>query len=129
MQDEKYCWFLLKDAPAHKKEEKRALPKTALSSLAQYYLSCIGQDDEGGVSAFAESKYGGLDYAELPNLPLSASDSLFESSDAQRLLGKMRKDRSRFGDVSRLPLITQGNKIKEKQLERIYPRANPFVSC
>ncbi|MDP8265677.1 MAG: AAA domain-containing protein, partial [Candidatus Aceula meridiana] len=96
VQDEKYCWFLLKDAPAHKKEEKKALPKTALSSLAQYYLSCIGQDDEGGVSAFAESKYGGLDYAELPNLPLSASDSLFESSDAQRLLGKMRKDRSRL---------------------------------
>lgn len=96
VQDERYCWYLNKDAPVSVKEEKKAISKTALSSLAHYYLSCIGQDDEGGVSVFADSKHGDFDYIELKSLPLKTGDSLIESQDAQKLLGKIRKDRSRL---------------------------------
>jgi hypothetical protein len=40
-----------------------------IGKLCRYYLECIGQDMDEGASAFASSKYGEPDYAELPRLP------------------------------------------------------------
>ncbi len=60
-QDEKYYWYLNKDAPTSDKNKKVSISQTALSNLSRYYLACLGQDDEGGISVFADSKYG-LDY-------------------------------------------------------------------
>lgn len=95
IQDEQYRWYLKENAPSYKKTERKTLPQTALARLSRYYLSCLGQNDEGGISVFADSKFG-LDYVELDKMPLSDDSSLFESEEAQKLLGKMRKDRSRL---------------------------------
>lgn len=96
VQDEKYCWYLNEDAPNKRKDSEKAVSPTALTNLAHYYLSCLGRDDEGGLSVFADNKYGDLDYAELKNLPLNEDDSLFESDTVQKLLGKIRRDRGRL---------------------------------
>lgn len=95
IQNEKYCWYSSKNAPTENNDKKTAIPKTALSNLSRYYLACLGQDDEGGVSVFADSKYG-LDYVELDALPNSSNEHLFESAGAQNLFSKIRKDRGRL---------------------------------
>jgi hypothetical protein len=94
-QAENYGWYLSKKAPLSQKIDKQTLPKTALSNLSSYYLSCLSHDDQGGFSVFAESKFE-LDYVELKELPLEQTDDVFNSSEAQKLFGKMRKDRSRL---------------------------------
>ena len=104
VQDEKYCWYSIKNAPTESNDKKTVIPKTALSNLSRYYLACLGQDDEGGVSVFADSKYD-LDYVELGSLPNSNSEQLFESTEAQKLFGKIRKDRGRLEMYFALSLI------------------------
>ena len=64
IQDDKYCWYLNNDAPNPNKNKKTVVSKTALSNISRYYLACLGQDDEGGISVFADSRYD-LDYIEL----------------------------------------------------------------
>lgn len=50
IQDKKYYWYLNKDMPTSDKSKKVPISKTALSNLCHYYLACLGQDDEGGIS-------------------------------------------------------------------------------
>lgn len=95
VQDERYSWYLSKNAPTRNENNKVAISKTALSNLSRYYLACLGQDDEGGVSVFADSKYG-LDYVELGSLPNANNEHLFETGGAQNLFGKIRRDRGRL---------------------------------
>lgn len=111
IQNEKYCWYLKKNSPKKSKEKEKIIPKTALANLANYYLDCIGYDDDKGVSTFAESKYG-LDYTELELLPLNGNNILFESDGAQKLFGKMRKDRGRLEMYFGYP--TTLRKVKSK---------------
>lgn len=68
---------------------------TPLAKLARYYLSCIDQNGNG-ISVPATSRDENLDYAELAELPSIGNESLFDGVMVQRLLGKMRKDRSRL---------------------------------
>ena len=82
-QNERYYWYLNEDVPSNKEPERKAISKTVLSNLSYYYLSCLGQGDEGGISVFADSKYGDLDYAELKYLPLNQNDALFESEEVR----------------------------------------------
>lgn len=94
-QDKRYRWYL-KDQPRQQDTESTAqYENTPLAMLARYYLACMGQD-EGGVSVFADNQYGDLDYAELNGLPSLVDGNLFHGAEAQRLLGKIRKDRSRL---------------------------------
>ena len=94
-QDKRYLWFP-KDQPRQQEAEGVAQHEnTPLAKLARYYLACMGQD-EGGVSVFAANQYGDLDYAELDGLPSLNNDNLFHGPEAQRLLGKIRNDRSRL---------------------------------
>ncbi len=94
-QDKRYRWYP-KDQPRQQDTEKAAqYENTQLAKLARYYLACMGRD-EGGVSVFAANQYGDLDYAELEELPSLNNGSLFHGPEAQRLLGKIRKDRSRL---------------------------------
>lgn len=94
-QDDKYGWYLSKDAPASAKTKGTQVPNTVLSRIAQYYLACLGQNDEGGVSVFANGKFE-LDYCELQCIPQIGSEATFESKNIQDLIGKIRKDRGRF---------------------------------
>ncbi len=68
-----------------------------IGRLCRYYLECIGQDMDEGVSAFASSKYGEPDYAELPSLPTAhAAADWFNAPGVGRVLGKVRQDRAKL---------------------------------
>jgi len=94
-QDKSYRWYPKDRLQQQDSLESAQYADTPLAKLARYYLACMGQD-EGGVSVFAANQYGDLDYAELDELPALSSASLFHGADAQRLLGKIRRDRSRL---------------------------------
>lgn len=119
VQDDKYSWYLKQNAPSFQEKEKETVSKTALSNLARYYLSCLGQDDEGGISVFADSKYD-LDYVELDSLPLNGDSALFESNEAQQLLGKIRKDRSRLEMYFGYPATLKKVKSKKSKWEGLF---------
>src|SRR5438552_439663 len=40
-------------------------PTTEIARLCRYYLECISQDMDEGVSTFARNQYGDPDYAQL----------------------------------------------------------------
>lgn len=70
---------------------------TEIARLSLYYLECIGQDMDEGVSAFAKSRYGEPDYAELSSLPLVvAGVDWFNEPGVGRVLGKVRQDRAKL---------------------------------
>ncbi|RDD30118.1 hypothetical protein CR161_05005 [Prosthecochloris sp. ZM] len=94
-QDKRYRWYPKDQLRQQDTERAAQYENTPLAKLARYYLACMGQD-EGGVSVFAANQYGDLDYAELEELPSLSNGRLFHGLEAQRLLGKIRKDRSRL---------------------------------
>ena len=95
VQDKEYGWYLRKDTPNLQTEINENHVKTALTDLSHYYLACLGQSDEGGISVFAESKYG-ADYVELDSLPKIDNNFSFDTEGVQELLGKIRKDRNKL---------------------------------
>lgn len=95
-QGDDYRWYLNERMPDNKKAESRPVAVTALSNLSHYYLACLGQDDEGGISVFADNKFDDLDYTELKSLPLNGNNACLSSPETQKLLGKIRKDNSRL---------------------------------
>lgn len=92
-QDDKYCWYGLKNAPLSEKTEITGAT-TKLTNLCQYYLACLGQDDDGGVSAFASNNFNDFDYAELNNFPIDGS--IENSEEVKKLASKVNKDKSRL---------------------------------
>lgn len=94
-QDKRYRWYPNDQPREEEQSDAIQYANTPLAKLARYYLSCIGQD-EGGVSVFAENQFGDLDYAELNQLPTINNGGIFHGQEAQRLIGKIRKDRSRL---------------------------------
>ncbi|TVT50504.1 MAG: AAA family ATPase [Denitromonas halophila] len=98
VQDSAYRWSLRGSANgAVDTPGTPRAPLTELSRLARYYLECIGQDSDKGVSVFAASKYGHPDYAELPGLPLCVSGwDWWNSPGVERVLSKVRADRSKL---------------------------------
>ena len=92
-QDNSYKWHITDNSSIEIGEVKN-VPLTDLARLCRYYLACLGQDDIG-ISTFAQSNYDDLDYGELNSLPQSTEKLLSEES-CQRLLGKIRSDRSRL---------------------------------
>lgn len=97
-QDKNYRWYLEKTIEIiKKKDEKSQLLNTPLAKLCRYYLDCLSYDDLEGVSVFAESKYGDLDYFELETLPISNNNinKIFDSDAGRQLLAKFQRDRYR----------------------------------
>lgn len=97
-QDNAYRWYLSESSQTARDQDSE--PKslnTDLSRICAYYLDCLSQDDLGGVSEFAYSKYGDPDYAEVPVLPMmhDSGEGPFDSDTARRLQQKMRRDRNR----------------------------------
>lgn len=97
-QDSAYRWSVrvtAKDSDSGKVENR--VPLTELGRLARYYLECIGQDSDKGVSVFAASRYGEPDYAELPALPLTAGSwDWWNSPGVERVLSKVKAERSKL---------------------------------
>lgn len=75
VQNAAYRWHLRNDPaiPTMASAQPMA-PLTEIQRLCRYYLECVGRDSDGGVSAFAASRYGDPDYAELPALPMPGGD-------------------------------------------------------
>lgn len=89
-----YRWHLRK-APAES-QRTHVAPTSELANLCRYYLECIGQDMDEGVWAFASTSHGAPEYAELPRLPLGTGrGDWFNDPGAGRVLGQVRKDRSK----------------------------------
>ncbi len=111
VQDEKYRWY-----PAeHKKETvgpRVDAPNTPLARLCRYYLACLGHDDTAGVSVFAQNQYGEPDYSEIPALPNDGGDDLFRTEGAQRLLGHLRRDKSRLTMYFGYPILLRKHRSK-----------------
>jgi very-short-patch-repair endonuclease len=68
-------------------------PATEMSRLCRYYLECISQDMDEGVSVFARNQYGDPDYAQLAFVPLGSNVDWWNSPGVGRVLGKVRKER------------------------------------
>jgi very-short-patch-repair endonuclease len=87
---------------------------TPLARLCRYYLDCLSHDDLSGVSQFATSSHGDPNYIELKTLPMFDPDGgdPFDSEAGRRLLGRIRRDRTRrtvfLGYPVRLNLIRSG---------------------
>jgi very-short-patch-repair endonuclease len=99
VQDESYRWWPADRTSSQARKTEHA-PKTdtPLARLCRYYLDCLNHDDQGGLSVFASSKFGDLDYVEVDNTALmsGASEMLFESEATRGLLNKLRQDRGRL---------------------------------
>ncbi|HKQ22953.1 MAG TPA: AAA domain-containing protein [Burkholderiales bacterium] len=95
IQDSKYHWRLTGDTSKSQAADTPQFADTPLSRLCRYYLACVGYEDEGEVSVFASSTYNDSDYVELRSFLGNTNSDIFRSEEAQRLIGKMRKDRSR----------------------------------
>lgn len=104
VQDKKYRWY-----PAEHKKDTSGLRveavNTPLARLCRYYLACLGHDDTAGVSVFAQSQYGEPDYSEFSALPGDSADELFRTEGAQRLLGQLRRDKSRLAMYFGYPVL------------------------
>ena len=94
VQNAAYRWHLRSDtaipitAPAHP-----MAPPTEIQRLCRYYLECVGPDSDGGVSAFAASRYGDPDYAELPALPIPGGEwDWWNAPGVGRILAKVQTD-------------------------------------
>lgn len=111
-QDSNYRWYpkVAGEREQSKSDQSQRLD-THLAKLSAYYLDCLNYDDVGGVSVFADSKFGDLDYVELTTLPMfdvNRADP-FISDAGRRMLARTRRDRNRqmiyLGYPVRLHLI------------------------
>lgn len=97
-QDQTYRWSLAGAAAGQAQHAARPeAPTSVIGRLTRYYLECIGEDNDQGVSEFARNRYGAPNYAELPSLP--APDTDFEWWNApgvSRVLGKVRESRGKL---------------------------------
>jgi hypothetical protein len=85
-----YRWRLVGQAKATA-SVPASLASTEIAKLSRYYLECIGQDMDEGVSTFAKSRYGEPDYAELTTLPMAVPGTdWFNETGVARVLGKVR---------------------------------------
>ncbi len=71
-------------------------PSTEIARLCRYYLECISQDMDEGVSVFARNQYGDPDYAQLGSVPIASEVDWWNAPGVGRLLGKVRSDRGKM---------------------------------
>jgi len=98
VQDFTYRWRLHNHATSTTEGTgKPVAPISELGRLSRYYLECIGQDLDAGVSVFAASQYGAPDYAELPALPMPGiGGNWWNAPGVERVLSKVKADRNKL---------------------------------
>lgn len=105
-QDQTYRWSLAGVNAGHPQNAARPeAPMTEIGRLTRYYLECIGEDNDQGVSEFARNRYGDPGYAELPRLPASDSDyDWWNAPGVSRILGKTRASRGKLSTYIGYPV-------------------------
>ena len=94
-QDQGYRWSLVGQRSAPPAQTDRAL-ETEFSKLVRYYLECIAEDSDQGVSVLAANRDGEPAYAELPAVPISGqAESWWSAPGVSRILGKVAAERGR----------------------------------
>ncbi len=115
-QDRAYKWRV-KDTgqSAQRPSAAPTAPDTQLAKLCRYYLECLSQDDQEGVSVFASSSFGGLDYAEFQALPqmVATEGTAFDDEPVKRFLRKLKSDRNRPVPLLGYPI--QVTRIRSKK--------------
>jgi len=95
-QDSSYRWYV----ESIQKQTKPASTKkdTSLAALCSYYLDCLSEDMEAGISEFAMNKYGSPKYGQLSHLPHIASqpDEIYRDKDIINIIKKVKKDKNRL---------------------------------
>jgi hypothetical protein len=76
-------------------EERQEKARSAVSRLSEYYLACLSRDNDRELSAFASSRRGPTDYAELPSLPflVNQPELVWGSDVVQRAITRFRRER------------------------------------
>lgn len=93
-QGKDYSWSVIgNDAPRAENPIPAKAPNS-YQSLFGYYLDCLSQDDDSGVSVFLNSKFD-LDYVELTGWPLDESVADGDLEPLRRLLARQRRDSRR----------------------------------
>lgn len=95
-QDDQYRWWPRDGAVKEEPDERTKATNTILNKLCQYYLDCLNQDDQYGVSVYASNKYGDLDYVELNEMPVltGKQHKFFDWDDkASKLWEKTRRNK------------------------------------
>lgn len=100
-QDQSYRWRLREHVSVVKAgaSTRNAVPPSGLAKLCRYYLECIGQDSDKGVSLLAAPRHGESepDYAELPAVPMAGSDwDWWNVPGASRVLNTVRGDKAKL---------------------------------
>ncbi len=88
-----YRWRLVRrDTPA-----SSAIPPqdTEFARLCRYYLECISQDMDEGISVFARGQDGDSYYAQLGSVPMASAVDWWNGPGLGRLLGKARAERAK----------------------------------
>ena len=121
-QDEKYKWYLASsearvfnnvnlDAP---------IPNSPFGRLCQYYLACLGLDEDAGISVFAANKYGDLDYQELTELPSISENHIFDSDASRKMMGRIRSERGRLAMYLGYPSALKHQRSKKSNWEGFF---------
>ena len=75
---------------------RRPRRRTELSRLCRYYLECISQDMDEGVSVFASNRYGDPDYSQLGSVPIGSDADWWNSAGVPKLMGKVSAERGKL---------------------------------
>ena len=89
-----YRWRLV-ERGGQQPQTAATAPITEIARLSRYYLECISQDMDEGVSVFARNQHGDPDYAQLGSVPLSSGIDWWNAPGVGRLIGGVRTDRGK----------------------------------
>lgn len=96
-QDATYRWSLREDADVPGEGGSAGYAKTEISRLNQYFLDCLGQDSDTGVSVFAKGAQGAPDYAEMARHPHATApegtEPWWAAAAVRRVLASVRGDK------------------------------------
>jgi hypothetical protein len=92
-QDRSFVWSLVA-SPQAAPSIRPVVGANRWGSLFAYYLDCLAQDDDNGVSVLAESRYD-PDYVELPSWPFDGVAQANDSDPLRKLVGRQRRDARR----------------------------------
>ncbi|MDI9348131.1 MAG: AAA domain-containing protein [Methylacidiphilales bacterium] len=83
-----------------------------LYRICQYYLSCINKEDEGISVATSSNRNEEVEYVALPSLEDIFETQRIKSDQANKLLSRIRKDKSRLALSLGYPVILRPQKLK-----------------